>query len=101
MPQGGPASEGCPTGEALDRHLQSVGAPGTGKSTVLVAVATAKLLVGEGFASLDPHGQAATRLRTLARAARRMRGAGPTGHPVSGTTLEASSSLKHPHRRSR
>ena len=53
---------------ALDRHLASFGAPGTGKTTVLIALATERLRTGAGFAYLDPHGQAAKRLRDHATA---------------------------------
>lgn len=53
---------------ARRRHVLSVGAPGTGKTTVLVALARHALRTRGGFTYLDPHGQAANRLRAHARA---------------------------------
>lgn len=52
------------------RHVYVVGKTGTGKSVFLLNLMHADLRNGAGFAFLDPHGDAAIRIASLAPAAR-------------------------------
>jgi len=53
------------------RHTYVVGKTGTGKSVFLLNLMHADLLSGAGFAFLDPHGDAAVRIASLAPRERR------------------------------
>jgi len=55
-PHGGRVSAVGLSGEERVRHMHVLGAPGTGKSTLLLNGIVQDILAGEGVAVLDPHG---------------------------------------------
>lgn len=51
--------------EDRQRHIYAVGQTGTGKSTFLENLALQDMLMGNGFAFIDPHGDTAERLMAM------------------------------------
>jgi hypothetical protein len=52
------------------RHIYTIGASGTGKSTLLLSMAIQDIILGHGFAVLDPHGDLVEEILTQVSAER-------------------------------